>query len=71
MDENQFEIAEENERRTIELAIKTARDNLKQMLLPTGMCYNCQEPLKGQKLFCDLDCEHDYTLRLKRKIQNT
>lgn len=36
---------------------------------PNGRCHFCDEPVTGEKLFCDLDCEEDQRIeedQLKR-----
>lgn len=35
-------------------------------LKPCGCCYNCNEPVAGQQLFCDLDCRSDWQERERR-----
>jgi hypothetical protein len=30
---------------------------------PSGQCYNCEEPLPDQQVFCDSDCRDDWQLR--------
>lgn len=30
-------------------------------LNPCQHCYNCNEPVTGQQLFCDTDCRDDYS----------
>lgn len=32
---------------------------------PSGFCHFCEEPVHGNKLFCDADCSTDYE-RTKR-----
>ena len=32
-------------------------------LKPCGHCYNCNEPVSGQMIFCDVDCRDDYDKR--------
>lgn len=36
-------------------------------LMPVGRCYNCEEHVEINRLFCDLDCREDYDRRQRRK----
>lgn len=40
--------------------------SLDSLPIPNGYCYNCCEPLKEGKLFCDSDCREDYKKRYFR-----
>ena len=35
-------------------------------LVSRGLCYNCDEPVEGAKLFCDPSCAEDWESRIKR-----
>lgn len=30
---------------------------------PTGQCFNCDEPVDAERLFCDPECREDYERR--------
>ena len=49
-------------------AINNARSKGR-ALLPKGKCYFCDELLRPQALFCDIDCSEDYE-KLQRKLRN-
>ena len=34
-------------------------------LIPKGLCYNCEEPLPAEKIFCDKACADDWERRQK------
>jgi hypothetical protein len=47
-----------------ERAIQNAIDNSRNTgpkITPIGECHWCTEPMTDAKLFCDMDCEHDFT----------
>lgn len=35
-------------------------------LIPTGKCLYCEEQVKGELLFCDIDCRDDYQKYVER-----
>lgn len=60
------------EQQTIDLHFQQAMHQTKKMavtLQPTGECYNCDEPIDSDKLFCDADCRDDYEKRKKAESQ--
>ena len=70
MSERDFDLAEISQRREVEIGLQQARAKLHNRLLPVGTCYNCQEGVHSAALFCDSDCEKDYTARVARSVQN-
>ena len=46
-----------------ELAHARSAAQTKLKLLPMGQCHNCDEPLRGEKLFCDQECAEDFEKR--------
>lgn len=36
-----------------------------------GSCYNCEEPLEADLIFCDIDCRDDYEYVMKRRKVNS
>ena len=60
--------ASELEQLALRIAIANAASGKGQpKITPNGACHNCEEPLKGGKLFCDKDCEQDWRHRIERK----
>ena len=49
----------------IEITLAQARSaaQARQMLIPTGHCHNCDEPLRMGQLFCDQECTLDFEKR--------
>lgn len=47
--------------KTLESHINAVRARVKDVLLVTGLCWNCEEPVTH--LFCDADCRNDYERR--------
>jgi hypothetical protein len=49
----------------IDVALAQARSaaQARQMLIPTGHCHNCDEPVRGGQLFCDQECTLDFEKR--------
>jgi len=52
--------------RELSLAIVRAEAS-KPALKPNGHCYNCEEVLSDEVVFCDEHCRDDWQLRLNRK----
>ncbi len=50
---------------TEELLRTIALNNRVKPLRPLGWCYNCEEKLAAQQLFCDADCGNDYNARVR------
>lgn len=44
-------------------ALTNARRAGESALKPKGECFNCEEPLKDERVFCDKDCRSDYEKR--------
>lgn len=36
-------------------------------LVPSGLCYHCDEPVDEKRLFCDVACREDYDSRQRLK----
>lgn len=36
------------------------RNKARQQLIPTGLCYYCEEDVKSGELFCNQNCRDDY-----------
>lgn len=58
--------ASQIEEETRQRAIANARANTHK-LTSKGSCYNCEEPLAGQKLYCDADCATDHEKYLRNQ----
>jgi len=41
--------------------IKNIRDKTKKSLLPTGVCYYCEDNVGTSLLFCSSECRDDYS----------
>lgn len=48
------------ERAMAKAMAKIEMELAKPALEPKGICYNCEEPVEGAKLFCDKYCCEDY-----------
>lgn len=46
--------------------VKQSRKPVKKMK-KIGRCYNCEESIDNDLLFCDSDCRDDWEMRLKRR----
>lgn len=60
------------EQQTIELHFQQAMHQSKKKVVtlqPTGECYNCDEKVEIDKLFCDADCRDDYEKRKRADAQ--
>ena len=57
-----FDQASEQEEMLRNAAISNARVPI-QKILPIGKCYNCEESLGDEHLFCDADCRDDWQKR--------
>ncbi len=43
--------------------------NRKTLTIPfSGVCLSCEEPVEGQRRFCDSECRADWENELKRKF---
>jgi predicted nucleic acid-binding Zn ribbon protein len=61
--------ADENIERQIQSALSKVRQN--RGLIPTGLCYYCQEPVRPSALFCDgEDCRNDFDYEQKLRQRN-
>ena len=54
----------------LEAYIAQVRARANYSLLPVGVCYNCEEPIQGGRLFCDGECRADYDYRVQRNKAN-
>lgn len=52
----------------LDVAIQNARPKGR-ALTPKKACHFCDEPVDGEKLFCDMDCSADWE-KLQRKLRN-
>lgn len=60
------------EQQTIELHFQQAMHQTKKkavLLTPNGECYNCDESIDHDQLFCDVDCRDDYEKRKRAESQ--
>jgi len=64
MDEKEFELAQAITDAMIEDGIKKAQDY--RPLPATGNCWNCEAQVVEGALFCDPECQEDWTKRTKR-----
>lgn len=60
------EIDKGNETAEQTLRLQIAQARLVRSLLPVGRCYNCDESVDHNRLFCDADCREDYDYRKRR-----
>lgn len=49
----------------VERAIEANR-KVEHKLLPRNKCYNCDDSVEGEKLFCSDECREDWQTRIKR-----
>ncbi len=61
---DEIDRAQEHAEEILKRAILLAASRTRQ-LTPKGRCYNCEERIPKGRLFCDLDCSHDYDRRNK------
>lgn len=61
--------ADDQIEKALQSYINKARKNTG--LIPTGVCYYCQEPVRPCALFCDgQDCRNDYDYEKKLRQRN-
>lgn len=60
-----IDIASEGELDFVVRAIEANRKPVRKVTA-RGKCYNCDEPVEGEKLFCSADCREDFEFRIKR-----
>lgn len=63
-----YEQASAAEERDRALALKMQKERAaRDVLIPTGHCYFCDEELIAGRLFCDGDCRDGFELEQKRR----
>ena len=57
---------------TLQAYIERVRRRVEQETLPTGYCFNCEEPIAPPHLFCSAECRADFEKRelLAAKLRN-
>jgi hypothetical protein len=61
------QIDQANERAEQFLAHSLGKAATVRRLTACGQCYNCDEPVEGDKTFCDADCRDDWQLRQPKR----
>lgn len=62
------DITQERQERELDLFLRERRAPLIQA---TGVCLNCNTPLKGERRWCDADCRDDWERQQKRKVERS
>lgn len=66
-----LDCAAELTQREIEAQLAAHRQRARgTQIKPKGFCYNCDEPLSPEQLFCDSDCRDDYQHIQERRKAN-
>lgn len=60
---DEVDIANKNSEFFLELALNNHKKRSQQTIAATGFCLNCNEPLSGDKCWCDNDCRDDWEKR--------
>ena len=63
---------DELEHQLMEIQLKEAMHKTQKKttaLMPVGECYNCDEVIATDKVFCDADCRDDYDKRKRAEAQ--
>lgn len=47
---------------------KSLRDRPKLTIPFSGVCLSCEEPVEGERRFCDAGCRHDWEIARKRQF---
>lgn len=63
---DEIDRASENEQMHRDMAIKSRKPTLQ----PIGACYNCNEEIGSNLLFCDVGCRDDFELIQASKERN-
>lgn len=59
-----------NDLAEISLALALRARNDGPRLSPTGVCHYCEEPVEGDRKFCDQFCETSWRWEAQRKAAN-
>lgn len=61
---DEIDFASERYEAWLDFQIRDRRAQVaKRTCLPVGICYNCEEPVPGDAIYCDDECRDDHEKR--------